>query len=182
MTEPSAQKPPKKDYSMVVVVLLLLGAAGLAINQLSDSQLMKPNVTAPGFAFTRFEGGTVSSDQLKGRVVMLDFWATWCPPCREEMPYLVKVAREYEAKGVSFVAVSHDDPGEARQEIANFARTIPGLSSYAAYGNEQASDAYLVEALPTLYVIDGKGRVVASHQGLASERSVRKWLDEALAQ
>lgn len=182
MTEPPAQKPPKKDYSPVIVVVLLLGAAALAVNQLTDSQLMKPKVTAPGFAFARFEGGTVSSEQLKGRVVMLDFWATWCPPCREEMPYLVRLAREYEGKGVSFVAVSHDDPDEARREIANYARGIPGLAGYAAYGNEQATEAYLVEALPTLYVIDGKGRVVASHQGLASERAVRKWLDEALAQ
>lgn len=181
MNEPSVPKPPKKDYSLVIVVLLLLGAAAMAVNQLSASELMKPNVTAPGFAFDRFEGGTVSSEQLKGRVVMLDFWATWCPPCREEMPYLVKVAQEYEARGVSFVAVSHDDPEGARAEIATFARSVPGLTSFAAFGNEQASEAYLVEALPTLYVIDGKGRVVASHEGLASERSVRRWLDEALA-
>jgi thiol-disulfide isomerase/thioredoxin len=177
-------KPAKKGpdvVTLVIVGLLLLGTVALAVRELEDSQLLPAGDPAPAFRFTRFEGGEVTLEGLRGQVVMVDFWATWCPPCREEMPSLVKLAAEFEPKGVRFVAVSHDDPDEAQAAVAAFARQVPGLEHYAAFGVPETGQAYLVRALPTLYLIDRDGRVVASRTGQMSEGQVRRWLERVVA-
>ena len=114
-------------------------------------------------------------------MVLVDFWATWCPPCREELPWLVEVAREYEGKGVRFVAVSHDEPADREAAVAQYVKTRqPELGKYVAYGDPFTGGKYRVQALPTLYVIGRDGRVVASVQGQTSEWRVRRWLKKAL--
>jgi cytochrome c biogenesis protein CcmG/thiol:disulfide interchange protein DsbE len=137
---------------------------------------------APAFSFERLGGGTVSSAELKGQVVILDFWATWCGPCREEMPWLVKVAQEYQSKGVTFVAANIDDPDEQKAAVGIYVDSIPELKPFAVFGDAEDGARFQVRALPTTYVIDRKGMIVAAQTGQASERSVRRWLDKALEQ
>ncbi len=176
------EQPKKRDAtSAVIALLLVLGAVGMAAYELSDSPLLPQDTAAPAFELSRLEGGTVKLEELRGKVVVLDFWATWCPPCNEEMPYLLKISREYEAKGVVFVAVSHDEPAEAREVVTEYCQRFPALRAHAVFGNPEVGAAYLVRALPTLYVLDRQGKVVASRQGLASERYVRAKVEEALA-
>ncbi len=166
--------------SMALVFALLVGAIVMGF---VEKDTAFPNATpAPGFAFERFAGGKVDSEDLKGRVVMLDFWATWCPPCVEEMPMLVKVAKEYEAKGVTFVAVSHDDPETATAAITKFVESqVPDLRPFAVYGSPVTGARYKVKSLPTLFVIGRDGKIANSLSGEISERRLRSWLDDALA-
>jgi thiol-disulfide isomerase/thioredoxin len=96
------------------------------------------------------------------------------------MPYLVKLAKQYEAQGVRLVAVSNDDLDEQREAVGRFVERLPELKPYAAFGTPQLGAAYLVRALPTLYVIDREGRIVASGTGQASKAEIERWIQKAL--
>src|SRR5262249_30544350 len=153
----------KKWLSNGVVLFLIAGA--LVVSFMNDLQggLLANGSEAPAFDFEQYAGGRVSLSGLQGQVVLLDFWATWCPPCREEMPWRLKLAAEYEAKGVRFVAVSEDEPADRAEAVDGYVKSLqPGLARHAAYGDPLSASRYGVKALPTLYVIGRDGRVVAS--------------------
>ncbi len=172
------QSTPKNWLRGALIVALLIAALVMGFEEMRGG--IPDDLPAPAFSFERFGGGHLSSTELKGKVVLLDFWATWCPPCREEMPWLVNLAREYDSKGVAFVAVSHDEPEEAKAAVGIYVDQLPGLRPYAVFGDPAVGALYKVRALPTLYVLDREGKVVASHTGQTTERSVRRWLDDAL--
>jgi thiol-disulfide isomerase/thioredoxin len=177
-----SEQPKKKTdrVSAVIVGLLLLGAALMGWQEVEDSRRLPDGSPAPDFTVERFEGGSVTLSALKGHVVLVDFWATWCPPCREEMPYLVKLAKQYEAQGVRLVAVSNDDLDEQREAVGRFVERLPELKPYAVFGTPQLGADYLVRVLPTLYVIDRQGHIVASGTGQASEAQIERWIEKAL--
>ncbi len=175
-------RPARKASNWISSALVFaLVVAAVVMGFLESSGNMASGGAAPEFSFERFTGGKITSAELKGRVVMLDFWATWCPPCVEEMPMLVRVAQEYEAKGVTFVAVSHDDPDVRVDAVSAFvSHREPGLKAFAAYGDPMTGAKYQVRALPTIYIIDRSGKIVGSQTGQVSERKIRSWLDKAL--
>jgi len=113
---------------------------------------------------------------------MLDFWATWCGPCVAEMPILLRLASEYESRGVVFLAASRDDPSVAKVQVGLFIdQRAPALARYAAFADEGTADAYDVSAIPTMVLIDRKGQVHASYLGAANERAWRARIEEVLA-
>ncbi len=182
MTRLQIDRPQRKVSNWVsgaLVVALLIGAVLMGFLETLGN--IATGVQAPAFSFERFTGGQLSSAELKGKVVMLDFWATTCPPCVEEMPMLVKIAQEYQSQGVVFAAVSLDEPEDAKNDVAAFIRDqVPGLEPFAGFGNE-AGSAFSVRAIPTLYILDRQGKIIGSQTGQVSERKVRSWLDAALA-
>ena len=181
------EPPPRKGSdrtTIVIVALLLLGAVVMGYQEMSGGDLVPNGAAAPPFTLKRVTGEPVQLSELKGKVVLLDFWATWCPPCREELPWLVKVAADYEAKGVVFLAISQDEVEDEREQraiVEDFVgKAFPELRPYTAYGTPDITIDYLVRALPTMYVLDRQGRVVQSQRGQTSERAVRRALDAAL--
>jgi cytochrome c biogenesis protein CcmG/thiol:disulfide interchange protein DsbE len=166
----------------LVVAIAVAVATFQGVQQARHTQLLPEGSTAPAFSLSRFEGGTVSLEQLKGKVVMVDFWATWCGPCVAEMPMLHKIAQEYQAKGVEFVAADQDEPETAQEAIREFVtHDVPGLGPYVALPNREVSTSYKVRAFPTLYVIDRQGRVVDGIQSAVPEFILRHRLETALA-
>jgi thiol-disulfide isomerase/thioredoxin len=145
------------------------------------ASVLAPGTQAPDFAVERLEGGTLRLSELRGRVVLLDFWATWCPPCRAELPWLVPLARRYESRGVVFVAMSQDNPDGQRLEVSRFASQLPGFSRFAALGTYEVGRDFGAEALPTLYVIDRSGRIAATKVGATEEPEVARALERALS-
>lgn len=166
-----------------LAALVLLGLAFQAIleGQRKNRGPSAAGNAAPSFLMQRYTGGTVSLEELRGKVVMLDFWATWCAPCVEEMPHLIKLAREYEPKGVVLIAANRDDWDVARYEVGRFIDTkVKDVGPYVAFADEQTAAAYNVSALPTLVMIDRKGQIHESYLGYAPEDVLRERLDEAL--
>ncbi len=137
---------------------------------------------APGFTLPTVDGTQVSLAQLEGRVVLVDFWATWCPPCRAEMPWLVTLAKRWDSKGVTFVAISEDDPPDQLPLVQKFAEQVPGLSRYAVLGNPEVEAQYGVENLPSLFVIDRAGNVVTRLVGSTQEAVVEQLLERTTAE
>ncbi len=173
---------PRKSglYSWVVGILIALIVAGLlvqAVHQARRAALLPDGTQAPDFVLQRLGGGTLSLAELKGSVVLLDFWATWCPPCREELPGLLRVAQEHAADGVKLVPASRDEPAA----VALFLGQLPGLAAHPiVFVSDAMAAAYRVESLPTLYILDREGRVVDAVRGALSESQLRERVKKVL--
>jgi peroxiredoxin len=162
-----------------LVVGLLGGAVVMGVMEANSSARIPRGKPAPQFSVERLTGGTVTLADYKGKAVMVAFWGTWCPPCREELPGLVKLADEYQSKGATLLAIN-DYNEDAANMPAFVKEQLPGLRPYAAAGNEKTFETYGVDTFPTLYVIDPHGNVVASVDHRAEMSTVRHWVDEAL--
>lgn len=165
-----------RDIGPKLAIGLLIG--GILVAALVEGRDSVPTGgAAPTFELQRYEGGTVNLAEFKGKLVLVNFWATWCPPCVEEMPYFIRLAQKYEAKGLQFVAVSDDDADTARDDVRKFAeKTGLSLTPFVAFATSDVRRAYGVQALPTTILIAPDGTVVASKRGMASE----KWLEEKI--
>jgi thiol-disulfide isomerase/thioredoxin len=130
--------------------------------------------TAPPFLLRAINGKIVSTADWKGKVVILNFWATWCPPCREEIPELVQLQAKYKDK-LEIVGVSEDDDGP--EKVAKFAQQHGMNYPIVMATPELIADYGGVPALPTSFLIDPQGRVMQKHTGLYEydvyEREVR---------
>jgi thiol-disulfide isomerase/thioredoxin len=136
---------------------------------------------APDFTVDRLMGGKLQLSSLRGRVVVLDFWATWCPPCRAELPWLLQLAQREQSRGVFFVAMNQDETDQ-RALAAQFAGELPGIERFITFGGPAVGGPFHVDGLPTLYVIDRQGRVFASAEGRLTEASVTAIVEQALQQ
>ena len=168
-----------KLFRFIAWTLVVLGAAAivaLGIEQGASARRVGGGRPAPPFNLERYGGGRISLAEQRGKVVMLDFWATWCEPCREEMPALVRLAKEFEPRGLVFVAANHgEDPRAQKGDVGVFiAQTGPALGDYVAFATDEMTRDYGVEALPTLYFIDRAGRIVEGHRGMMSESQLRR--------
>ena len=112
-------------------------------------------------------GRDVTLSQFKGKVVMLDFWATWCPPCRKEMPDFIALQKKYAERGLVIVGLSLDAQGPA--VVKAFTESL-GVNYVIAMGDNDVAEAYKVEAMPTTFLIDREGRI--RHRKLGSLQDV----------
>ncbi len=117
----------------------------------------------PPFLVNDLDGGIISTADLRGKVVLVNFWATWCPPCREEIPELIELSSRYKDK-LQIIGVSMDDA--PAREVRQFAKQI-GISYPVVMGSGAIEAEYGgVPALPTSFIISPDGRVVQKHAGL----------------
>ncbi len=163
-----------------LLLALQLAVAPLPASPAPGPSLLPSGTPAPELGLERAVGGKVHLSSLEGRVVLVDFWATWCPPCRAELPWLVKLARRYEDRGLVLIAVNQDEPSAQRALVAEFAPTVPGLLPRVAFGTAPATAAWRVDGMPTLYLVDAQGRIVAGHEGLTTEADVERAVVQAL--
>jgi thiol-disulfide isomerase/thioredoxin len=117
----------------------------------------------PPFLVNDLNGQMISTAQLHGKVVIVNFWATWCPPCQEEIPEMMELQKEFQGK-LQIIGVSMDDGPE--EPVKQFADKI-GMNYPIVMGNDGLPEEYGgIPALPTSFVIDPEGRVVQKHVGL----------------
>lgn len=139
---------------------------------------MKVGDTATDFSRVALDGKPVRLAELRGKLVLLNFWATWCAPCREEMPALSKWQETYGRQGLRVIGVSMDDDAAAVRE---FLRQHPVAYPIVMGDARLAEQLGGVLGLPLSYVIDAQGRVIARHQGLVDlpkmQARIRAWLD-----
>jgi thiol-disulfide isomerase/thioredoxin len=177
-----AKVTPQRGSWIIATFAGLLFAGVLYLGVREAKRNPMAGGAAPSFRLQRYGGGTLALEELRGRVVMLDFWATWCPPCVAEMPSLVRLAHEYEPKGLAFVAANRDEGDTAMTQVKLFmAKHAPGLAQDVVFADDATAANYHVRSLPTLYFIDRKGRVVGSSSGFASESMLRRQIEKALA-
>ncbi|MBK7632235.1 MAG: TlpA family protein disulfide reductase [Ignavibacteriales bacterium] len=133
---------------------------------------------APDFSLKSFEGKTIKLSDYKGKVVIIDFWATWCPPCRKGIPDLVSIQNDF-TKDVIIIGISLD--GEKTiKDVPSFVKSY-GINYPIVYGDEKVVSAYGgIEGIPTAFIIDKKGNVVDKHVGLVPKDTYVNKIKELL--
>ena len=120
---------------------------------------------APDFTLKDLDGRDIRLTDFRGQVVMVNFWATWCPPCRAEIPDFIELQNQFGSKGLQIIGISLDDEGAAKvapfasQNRINYTMLVHGNGAATAYGG--------IEGIPTTFVLDRQGRVVERRAGVA---------------
>lgn len=176
---------PVKRNPAVLIVVAFVVALGLYIgyHQARREGGMPPRLTessiAPDFALESLEGKTMRLSDLRGKAVLLNFWATWCGPCKIEMPWFVDLQTQYRAQGLQIVGVAMDDA--SKEDIGKFAKDM-GVNYPILIGKESVGDQYGgVGALPETFLISRDGKIVDKIIGLRGkaeiEDAIKKTLD-----
>ena len=134
--------------------------------------------TAPDFALKDSEGKNVRLLDYRGKVVLLDFWATWCGPCRIEIPWFTEMEKQKKDQGFAVLGVSMDDDGW--KVIKPFMSEMK-INYRVLLGNDQVAKDYGgLDALPTTFVIDRQGKIAFVHQGVVSRRDFDDVINDEL--
>jgi peroxiredoxin len=165
----------------LLAALTALALAGCSQQQ----QLKRPPVKeeskrqeAPDFALKDVNGKTVKLSDYRGKVVLLDFWATWCGPCKMEIPWFMEFERKYKDRGFAVLGVSMDDDGW--ESVRPFIKSMQ-MNYRVVLGDERTGDQYGgIEALPTAFLIDRDGRVAVTHVGLSSRGDFEDGIEKLL--
>jgi len=134
---------------------------------------------APDFGLESLEGKTVHLSDFRGKAVLLNFWATWCQPCKIEMPWFEQLQKQYGPQGLQVIGVAMDDA--SKKDIAEFAKNM-GIDYPVLLGKEGVGDAYGgVQLLPATFYVGRDGKVVDKVFGLKGreeiEDKIKKTLD-----
>ena len=177
------RKPTKKNfleknihYIVIAAVILAVGVVYFsrsgASNSASAQELPAENAAmgtpsdgkmAPNFTLTSTDGKTIKLSDYRGKVVVLDFWATWCPPCKAEIPDFIKLYSQYKGDGFQMLGISVDQGGLS--VVKPFMKAY-GINYPIMLADDQVvSDFGGISAIPTTFVIDKHGRVRASFVG-----------------
>jgi len=168
-----------KRIRMVVVVLLLSSTSLIAQSAKVALQPAKERKEAPELGLEDNLGEHVHLREYRGKVVMLDFWATWCHGCKEEMPWFAEFQRKYGDEGLKVVWVSMDDGGW--KVVKPFLKTV-GVPYRIVLGNDSTAKAYAIGNMPDTFLIDREGRIAATYVGLVDRNDLEKNMQTLLAQ
>jgi thiol-disulfide isomerase/thioredoxin len=164
----------------IVLVMLFAGirtARNNRANGPANGQLI--GNLAPDFELQTLDGKNLKLSDLRGKAVLLNFWATYCGPCKVEMPWFVELQKEYGSQGFQIVGVANDDA--STEDIAKFAKEM-GINYPILIGKDSVSDSYKVSVLPTSFFVDRDGKLIAREFGLQSRSVFVDHIKKALSQ
>lgn len=179
--EAGARGRSPERISGVLLVLLMLGAFGLVLRPLvqvaSGPLPAHAGARAPAFTASTPTGAPIALSDYRGKVVLVDFWATWCPPCVASMPALERLHRAYQGRGFAVLGVDQDPGDEAgvRAFVAAHDLTFPIAMDPGTIARD-----YGAYSFPTSYLVDRQGVVRRVHHGPAVESSLRPEIEDLL--
>jgi len=138
----------------------------------SDANQIESPKPAPGWELQDLDGKTIHSSDFNGKVVVLDFWATWCPPCRAEIPGFIELQKKYQTQGLVVVGVSVDQAGS--DTVKSFAKKL-GINYPVVLTDAKIDAAYGgIDGLPTTFIIDRTGHIVKQHVGFTEKSETER--------
>lgn len=160
----------------IIIPIVLCAAALLFLAASSKQPAPNPSTTsgkaAPRWELAGLDGKRVQSEDFAGKVVILDFWATWCGPCRMEIPGFVELQKKYEKQGLVVIGVSLDQGGA--ETVKAFTQKL-GMHYPVVMGDANVVEAFGgVEAIPTTFIIDRAGRIAGQHIGYTDQAEFEK--------
>lgn len=177
-----------KRNALVFAILAIAILGMLTFGKWVDRERQKRSVTslagdvrgaqAPDFELTSLDGQKVKLSDFRGKAVVLNFWATWCAPCKIEMPWFVDLQKQYGSDGLTIIGVAMDDSDP--QKIAQFASEM-GVNYPVLLGTNNVSEQYGdVEYLPTTFYINRQGKIVGKVAGLIGKAEIEDDAKKAL--
>jgi thiol-disulfide isomerase/thioredoxin len=172
----------KRNPLALVVVALVVAAmlyAGFHMARRgSSAPLFAKGTLAPDFTLESLDGKNMRLSDFRGKAVLLNFWATWCAPCKIEMPWFVELQQQYGNQGLQIVGVAMDDA--SKEDIAKFAKEM-GVNYPVLIGKESVGDEYGgVPALPESFFIGRDGKIVDKIMGLKGKAEIEDSIKKAL--
>jgi thiol-disulfide isomerase/thioredoxin len=154
--------------------------------EVPGKSVSRPEGPPPDFAVPTVDGGVIRLSEYQGKVLVLDFWATWCPPCQQEVPDLIRIAKENRSRGLEVVGLHIDDRGRSTaQSIKDFIRKYQ-INYPVGLANDEMFSAYLGrddDTIPQTLVFGRDGKLVAHLSGYtpADSRKLARAVDRALS-
>lgn len=163
-----------------LLLLVTVAASFLSAPGLADAA-PRPGQPAPNFKVISTTGQTISQENYRGHVLILDFFATWCQPCRLSIPHLVEINRKYGKQGLQILGLSVDDEGERviRTFTDEFRVNYP-----VALAGDSTTTGFGVRSVPVMFLVDKKGKIVEVYRGYTDEmaRSMEQSIKRLLAE
>ena len=156
--------------------------AGVAWLRLRAPRPLGESAQAPGFSLPAASGNTVSLEALRGKVVAVNFWATWCPPCKAEIPDLAAVYAAATAQGKCLEMLGVAEDSGSRPEIVKAAKDL-GINYTVLFDDDgKAGEAYRIPAYPRTFLVDARGRLRRTFEGAVSRTQLEAALAPLLAE
>jgi cytochrome c biogenesis protein CcmG, thiol:disulfide interchange protein DsbE len=167
---------PNVGLAAVMILLAMSQESTVESGHLQAINARKP---MPDLVLSEMGGGNWRLQDQRGKVVLINFWATWCPPCRQETPGLAKLARDYQSKGLAVVGISLDEGGpRAVQSFVNEFH-LPYPIAMPAQSSPLTSE---IESLPTTLLIDRHGRVAKTYTAAVSESTFKADVERLISE
>ena len=166
---------------LVLMAFMMLASKAFAADE-ESSTLTKVGDAVPKFTIQTLDGQTLTPDSLKGKVVLINFFATWCGPCNEEMPYLQKLSEQIKDKRFVMVSVGREHQPE---EVKKFAQEKKLTFGFAADPKRDVYKLFATQFIPRNYVIDSSGKIAFQSVGFTEEelrqmtQAIKKSLEQA---
>ncbi len=168
------RRAPVRVVLVLAIVAILLLSALPACTPTQAAGVGRP---APDFSLKDLDGNTVRLRDLRGQVVFLNFWATWCPPCREEMPEIQKIHERYGDQGVTVIGIDLD---ETVAEVRDYTEAGGFTWTFVIDTTGSVARDYRVDVIPTSFFIDSEGTIRSIALGAMSEAQIEAKLAKAL--
>ncbi len=162
--------------TMTIFSILFVSACAVQQEQADQSDTVEQEYEND-FTLQNLEGDQVSLSDYEGKLVVLNFWATWCPPCREEIPDFIEVYSNYRDRGVQFLGVSNEDQDTLSSFVQEYGINYPILIDGSV---DTIMGQWGIRALPTTFILDHNGEVLSSHVGLLTKQQLENELDKWL--
>ncbi len=155
-----------KRVFLLAILICLTGfiACSRTGTETAKERPARQGESAPDFVLKDISGKEVTLSQFRGKVILLEFWATWCPPCRAAVPELNSVQEKYSGKGLVVLGVSLDEGENLPAKLSSFSKEFK-VNYRLLIGDEKTEAAYNVRSIPMTFLIDRQGKIVASYMG-----------------
>ncbi|MGE5400280.1 MAG: TlpA disulfide reductase family protein [Ignavibacteriales bacterium] len=176
--------PKYKNLIYTVVILVVIAVFFIVNNSRKEPEQgpYPPNYkgVSENIELTSTEGNKVKLSDYRGKAVILDFWATWCPPCRKGIPDLISLKNDFKGKNVEIIGISMDQ--ETKPDVVPFIKQY-GINYPVVYYDPTVLSSFgNIESIPTTYIIDKDGKIISSYVGLTDKANLKKDVKKALGE
>lgn len=155
--------------TLIILAMVFSGVSAMLMDIIHTRSTYNPqvNVTAPSFMLTDINGAVFSLEDFKGKIIVLDFFTTWCGPCKTQIPYLLQIYEKYGSNKVVIISISTDSTSDTVDKLKRYALEN-NIAWIIARDTDNVARKYEVTAIPTIFIIDQDRIIRYKHVGVTS--------------